>query len=122
LKLSDHPSEYVRWWAIQLLVENRKPSAVVLEKFASLAERDPSAMVRLSLASALQRMDLKSRWPIAEGLIQHEEDSADKNLPLMIWYAMEPLVPQDPARAIQLAGRSKIKLVREYIARRIASK
>jgi hypothetical protein len=122
LKLIENPSEYVRWWAIQLLVENKKASAAVLETFASLAQTDQSAMVRLSLASALQRIDPKDRWQIAERLLQHAEDSEDKNLPLMIWYAVEPLVPKEPGRAIQLAGKSKIKLVREYISRRVASK
>ena len=122
LKTAENPSEYVRWWAIQLLVENKNPSAAVLEKFAALAQDDRSPMVRLSLASALQRLELKDRWQIAERLLQHTEDSEDKNLPLMIWYGVEPLVPKEPGRAIQLAGKSKIKLVREYISRRVASK
>jgi HEAT repeat protein len=122
LKLADHPSEFVRWWAVQLLAEDRRPSAAALDKFAAMAASDPSSFVRLSVASALQRIEPKSRWPIIEKLTQHEEDSSDKDLPLMIWYAVEPLVSAEPKRAIQLAGRSKIKLVREYISRRIASR
>jgi putative membrane-bound dehydrogenase-like protein len=122
LKLADDRSEFIRWWAVQLLIEDRRPSPAVLDKFAAMAEADTSSFVRLSLASALQRIELKSRWPIAEKLVKHEEDSSDKNLPLMIWYAIEPLVPADPGRAIKLAGSSKIKVVREYISRRIAAR
>jgi len=121
LKLADDPSEFVRWWAVQLLVESKQPSRAALDKFIALAGRDPSALVRLSVSSALQRVKPNERWPIADALLQHAEDSSDPNLPLMIWYAVEPLVPSNPVRAIQLASHSKIKSVREFISRRIAA-
>ncbi len=74
--------------------------------------------LRLALASALQRLPLADRWEIAEALIQHGEDAADHNLPQMYWYAIEPLVPSDPTRALALAEKSKIPLVAQNIARR----
>ena len=61
------------------------------------------------------------RWAIAEGLAGHAEDADDDNLPLMIWYGIEPLVPADPNRAAQLLAKCRIPLVRQYIARRIAA-
>ena len=121
LQLAAHPSEYVRWWAVQLLAENKQPEPTVLQKFASMARDDSSAMVRLSLASVLQRIQFNDRWQIVEPLLQHAEDDADKDLPLMLWYAIEPLVPASPSRAAAMASHSKIKLIREYIARRIAA-
>lgn len=121
LKLADHPSEFVRWWAVQLMGESKRAGRPVLQKFASMAAKDSSAMVRLSLASVLQRVQLNDRWEIVEPLLEHAEDEADKDLPLMLWYAIEPLVPANPSRAAALASHSKIKLVREYIARRIAA-
>ena len=69
-----------------------------------LAKHDPSPVVRLYLASALQRLPLEQRWAIAEGLLSHAEDAADANLPLMNWYGIEPLVPADPARALRLGA------------------
>jgi hypothetical protein len=77
--------------------------------------------VRLALASALQRLPLDQRWPLAEALIQHAEDAEDHNLPQMYWYAIEPLVPTDPGRALELAGKSKIPLVAGHIARRLSA-
>jgi hypothetical protein len=74
------------------------------------------------LASALQRVPLAERWTIAEALVQHEEDAKDQNLPLMIWYAIEPLVPKNSVAAIRLAAKCKIPMVREYISRRVAAK
>ena len=52
----------------------------------------------------LQRLLLKDRWPIAEGLISHPEDIDDLNLPLLYWYGVEPLVPADADRV----GRSEL--------------
>jgi len=118
LELLSDDSAHVRGWAIQLLCEDRKPSAKALEKFADLAKNDPSQVVRLYLASALQRLTSDQCWKIVEGLLSHPEDRVDANLPLMIWYGFEPLVPADPKRAILLAVASKIPLIREYAARR----
>ncbi|MGI8605214.1 MAG: PVC-type heme-binding CxxCH protein [Verrucomicrobiales bacterium] len=76
--------------------------------------------LRLTIASALQRLPLDQRWDIAETLIQHGEDAGDHNLPQMYWYAIEPLVPADPALALAMAQKSKIPLVAQNIARRVA--
>jgi len=119
--LLDHESEHLRVWAIQLLVDDKDPPADAVKKFADMAANDPSALVRLYLASALQRMPIESRWDIAAGLVGHEQDKDDHNLPLMIWYGIEPAVAADPTRALtQLAAKTKIPLVRQYIARRAA--
>ena len=98
LALLDDRSEHVRAWSIQLLCEGPVPGDPVLGKFREMAKSDPSPVVRLYLAAALQRLPLPARWGIAEGLLSHAEDAGDANLPLMDWYGIEPLVPADPAR------------------------
>ncbi|WP_247236874.1 PVC-type heme-binding CxxCH protein [Telluribacter sp. SYSU D00476] len=110
---------HVRAWAIQFLNEDQKPSAPALARFAQLAREDTSPVVRLYLASALQRMEPAARWPIAEGLLAHAEDANDHNLPKMIWFGIEPLVKENPARALAMAQKSKLPLVTQFIARRI---
>ena len=40
-------------------------------------------------------------------LFAHGEDAGDHNQPLMVWYAAEPLVPLDMARALGLAAGSR---------------
>jgi putative membrane-bound dehydrogenase-like protein len=122
LKKLDAGEENIRGWAIQLLCENKRPSEAALSKFAQMAAEDKSPLVRLYLASALQRIEPQQRWAIAEKLIAHGEDVEDQNLPLMYWYAVEPLVPLDTRRALAMAARSKVPVVREYVTRRIASK
>jgi len=120
IKMLDHQSEHIRVWAIQLIVDDKKIPVEAVNKFAKLAKDDPSQLVRLWLASALQRMPLDRRWNIVEGLVGHAEDKDDPNLPLMIWYGIEPLVGSDSKRALQLIPITKISLLRQYIARRAA--
>src|SRR5690606_38132968 len=84
-----------------------------------MAADDDSPVVRLYLASALQRLPATQRWPIAEALVTHEEDAEDHNLPTMIWLGVEPLVADDPERALALASRSRIPTVTRFVARRL---
>ncbi|KAB7731078.1 c-type cytochrome [Rudanella paleaurantiibacter] len=109
---------HVRAWAIQLLCEDASPSAEVLNQFGRMARQDPSPVVRLYLASALQRLTGEARWTIAEGLLTHREDATDHNLPKMIWFGLEPLVKENTRRALELATRSQIPMVTGFIARR----
>ena len=54
LRGMSHTDEDVRSWSIQLSLESRHPTAQTLKKLETLAAEDPSAMVRLYVASALQ--------------------------------------------------------------------
>jgi len=117
----DHANEYIRAWAIQLMMEDRNPSAALLKELARLAKSDPSPFVRLYVAAALQRTPVNQRLEVLEGLLAHAEDSQDHNLPLMYWYATEPVVAQDMKLAVALMTKTKIPLVRQFITRRMAS-
>ncbi|MEM8487783.1 MAG: PVC-type heme-binding CxxCH protein [Bacteroidota bacterium] len=114
----DDRDEYIRAWAIQLLTEDMDASENARMEFAEMASSDKSPVVRKYLAAALQRVDMTDRWDIAAGLIQHGADATDDNIPLMSWFGIEPLVAEDPERALGLAGESNIPLITEYIARR----
>lgn len=111
--------EYVRSWAIQLLLEDKSVSTETLEMFTTMAKNDNSALVRLYLASALQRIKPLKRWDILEALLSHTEDEVDHNLPLMLWYAMEPLTDLDTERALLLAEEGKFDIVLKYVIRKI---
>ena len=113
--------DVVRGWAVQLSLENKRPSPEILARLASLSQTDRSAWVRLALAAGLQRIPIADRWVIAENLVAHVEDAADVNLSLMIWYGTEPLVMEDVNRALDLLKQARIPLVRKFIARRIAA-
>jgi putative membrane-bound dehydrogenase-like protein len=119
-KLEDSDAT-IRAWTIQLATEQGAPASSILSKFAELGRTDPSPLVRLYVASAAQRLPLRLRWDILAGLMSHAEDAADHNLPLMYWYAAEPLAAVDASRAAGLASSSKIALIQRSMARRIAA-
>ena len=121
LKQLDSPDEYLRAWAVQLEVEPKQARAAARAKFVQMASTDPSPVVRLYLAAACQRLSLDDRWSIVERLASHAEDLHDPNLPLMVWYAAEPMAAADLGRAVAFTKEARIPLLREYMARRIAS-
>src|SRR5205823_1933149 len=53
---------FVRAWTIQLALDNGHASPAVLTPLADMALSDPSQIVRLYLASAIQRVDEPTAW------------------------------------------------------------
>ena len=121
LQLLDHREESLRAWAVQLEVEDRKATPGARTKFVQMAASDPSPVVRRYLASACQRLPLDDRWSILERLAGRGEDAVDQNLPLLIWYAAEPMAAADLRRAVAFMKEARIPLLREFMSRRIAS-
>ncbi|NNM30500.1 MAG: c-type cytochrome, partial [Akkermansiaceae bacterium] len=130
------PREHVRVWAIRLLtdhfpldtVEGKRRemapeivSAIRLaSEFSRMAEDDGSALVRLTLASTMQRLPLRLRTGVAKGLVSHPGDAGDHNLPLMIWYGLAPVAEKFPDDLVEVAAGCALPLVRKFIARRLA--
>ncbi len=98
---------FVRGWAVQFLAENRSGlDDRVAAKFVSMAKEEGAPETRRYLSAALQRLPEQQRWELAEALSSRLVDVNDQNLPLMVWYGLEPLVPGSPGRAIEIAGKS----------------
>lgn len=119
--LLSHENESVRSWAIQLLAEGKSVSGETSKRFAGLAQQDTSALVRLYLASAMLRLEPGQRWEVLDALVQKTENKADHNLPLMLWYAAEPLATLDAKRALQLAERAKMPKIMSYTIQRVGA-
>jgi putative membrane-bound dehydrogenase-like protein len=117
--LLDDPAEHVRAWAVRLLCEHPSPEPGARLKFVPLALHDRSPVVRLALASALQRLSLEERYVVAAALVLHPADADDANLPLMYWYGIEPMVPYAPTAVLNMAVVAKVPLVRRFVARRV---
>ncbi|HXI51470.1 MAG TPA: PVC-type heme-binding CxxCH protein [Candidatus Saccharimonadales bacterium] len=131
-------NEHVRAWAIRLFTEDwpldtvfsqrppraaRSPSAVssgLLAELVRLGKSDPSGLVRLVLASTLQRLPPQRRLELASELVAHVEDAKDHNLPLMIWYGLIPVADTDPSGLALLAAKCELPATRQFIARRLA--
>lgn len=113
--------ELLRAWSFQLACEKGGARDSLLGEMQRLAMEDSSPLVRLYIASALQRISVEDRWSILAGLLNHPEDANDHNLPLMVWYAAEPLPTQDAERALKLAENAKLPNLLNFMTRRTAA-
>lgn len=129
----DDANEYVRGWKVQTELQNAlweqdrptrdrklKDLAGLLAEMAADREQ-ASPVVRLYLASAAQRMSVELRGELVRNLLTHSEDAGDHNLPLMYWYAAEPIADQDAGQAMELALAAKVPTILPFMVRKIAS-
>ncbi|MDG2014389.1 MAG: c-type cytochrome, partial [Pirellulaceae bacterium] len=136
MKMSEHADPYVRAWTLQLLGDSSELNAFLpanqrteidtlnwrpdwMGRLVTMAQQDPSPVVRLYLASLAQRLPAQNRWPILTALAAHSEDIADNNIGRMIWFALEPMVKTDPEQALQLAILGRHPRLNEFVARRM---
>lgn len=105
LKLLNDRDEHLRVWAIRLLTDHwpidsvlgplphRKPprDLELHDRLVAMAKSDPSALVRLALASTLQRLPLRDRPALAAALVARPEDAQDHNLPKLVWFGIMTL-------------------------------
>lgn len=118
-----HASEHIRAWGVRQLVEHGgELGRAQLRSLIDHATLERSAFVRLSYASALQRLPLDQRWRLARTLVRQAEDADDHNLPLMIWYGIEPVAAELGDEAVVLAQETRIPLIRRYVARRLTER
>ncbi len=117
-ELTTSTDAVVRGWAIQLLTERGGLDGA---RLATLAAAANSPWVRRFVASAAQRLKPEERKAALLSLLGRNEDAADHNLPLMYWFAFEPLVADQPAEALSAALGTKLPRLLNFTARRIAS-
>jgi len=128
-------NEHVRVWAIRLLSDawpldttmslrpagaEAQPPADLLAEFVRMAQEDHSGLVRLTLASLLQRLPAANRAAVATPLLARVEDADDHNQPMLVWYGLIPVAEKDLAALPALADGCALPLTRRYLARRIA--
>lgn len=131
------PNDHIRAWAIQLLMRpvlksldakrfltptqkaELKLNTPVRETLLSVAN-DPKngPVTKLYLAAVLQNVAEETSFQLAHKLLADSTVSADQNMPLMLWYGIEPLVKEDAERFMKLVAAAAIPKIREFGARR----
>jgi putative membrane-bound dehydrogenase-like protein len=129
-------NEHVRTWAIRLLFNDQPMdglfgprekdlptgNANLEKKLVALAKNDDSGLVRLALASTLQRLPVLSRGNLARALASRVEDLADHNLPMLVWYGITPMVDHDPQGLVEVARATSWPSLRSWIARALTAR
>ena len=123
LGLLGHPVAGVRRWTVRLLGDDRRMSPSLNATLADLARREPDALVRSQLASSCQRWTPAEALPILGQLLTRDEDAADPQVPLLLWWALERQLRDDRDGVVALVGSAGLRdrpLVRDGIAERVA--
>ncbi|NOX99368.1 MAG: dehydrogenase [Verrucomicrobia bacterium] len=115
----DDPSEHLRAWGVRIAAE--VGGEVWVARLQDLAKSDPSALVRVYIASSMALLPAKQRWPIAQALAQRVEDREDQNIPLMLWFGLKDVTADYPVEAVALLQQAKFPVIPRSIARRLAA-
>lgn len=123
LRCVESRHEWVRAWAVRLAVDAARNEGVDISALSpETIATDPSPHVRLALASACQRVT-NTVWArqVLQRLALNDGDVDDPNIPLMIWFAMEPRVAAEPQDYLDwlAAGAQDRPLVATHLVNRV---
>ncbi len=93
-----------------------------LALFVKLAKEDASGLVRLALASTLQRLPVAKRAELAAALVAHSEDADDAQLPAMVWFGLIPVADADPSALVAITKTCTWPKTVRFAARYLAMK
>ena len=127
-----HQNEHLRAWAIRLLTDHlpidhvfglhpdHQAHANFTPILRPLAKEEQSALVRLTLASAAQRLPLIDRGLLPLDLVAGD-NANDHNLPKLIWFGIAPYVGNRPDGLIRIANATEWPDLLRFISRALAS-
>jgi putative membrane-bound dehydrogenase-like protein len=135
--LLNDSNEHLRVWAIRLLTDAQPLDTILgpmtgsppapmdpslLATFTRMARHDGSGLVRLALASTLQRLPVADRPALAAALAWRDQDAADHNLPSMVWYGLIPVGDSDPTALAGVAESCRWPDTLRWITRNLAGR
>lgn len=122
LEATSEADPYLRRWGVYFIGERKERlNERTKTQIVELAKTESNRTVRREIASLLQRIPEDQRWEIIEALTTHHADVKDRNIPYLVWYGLEPLVPSDTARALHIADRSGWPDLLRFVIRRAAA-
>jgi putative heme-binding domain-containing protein len=130
-------TEHADAWKIQLVTElpedeirEFEPELIKMATFPDSRNEHPSPLVRLYLASACQKLPEDIALQVLQRLAttkdnpktgEQQIDPDDHNLPLMIWYALEPLVTKHPDVSLEIVAQTNLPQLQRFVSRRLTS-
>ena len=94
-----------------------------MRSIASRGWRNPNGRLRSAFFSlqCFSAVPVERRASIARGLVAQGEDADDRDIPLMLWYAIEPIAARNRAEGLELLSNCRIPRVRRLLARRLVA-
>jgi len=117
-----HPDPFVRLWTVRLLADASEVSAAIAAKLAGMAATEPNVEVRAQLACSAKRLPANQALPIVRGLLARDEDTAEKRLPLLLWWAIESHCQSNREAVLGLFSDPvvwRFPLVQEHLLQRV---
>src|SRR5262245_29989734 len=90
-----HAEPQVRAWTVRLLGDEKKFGTPLAKKLADLAATEASVHVRRQLGASAKRVPASEGLLIVRSLLNHDEDSGDIHIPLLLWWAIETNCAKD---------------------------
>ena len=137
LSLLSDPHEAVRSWGIKLLLDKQPIDAIdglqsfqvpdaipahLLNELKALAKKDVSGLVRLTLASSLQRLNIAQRTSLASELLKRTEDKGDQNIPNLVWTGLTALRAEHLNDLVNLVKQNHWPSLLKWASRSLSEK
>jgi putative heme-binding domain-containing protein len=122
LQALDHADPFVRLWTARLLGDACKVPPAIATKLAAMAAAEPNVEVRAQLACSAKRLPAEQAMPIVRSLLGRDEDTTEKRLPLLIWWAIESHCQSNREAVLDLLKDAtvwRLPLVKEYILQKV---
>ncbi|ODT99691.1 MAG: hypothetical protein ABS79_04195 [Planctomycetes bacterium SCN 63-9] len=100
LKTLAHSNPYVRLWTVRLLGDDNRVSPSVSAKLVELAAKELNIEVRSQLACTARRLPTADTLAIVRPLLARSDDVGDIHLPLLLWWAVEAKIANEPERVL----------------------
>ena len=117
-----HVDPFVRLWTARLLADAGEVPAKIASQLAGMALTEPNVEVRAQLACSAKRLPANQALPIVRSLLARTEDTTEKRLPLLLWWAIESHCQSNRAQVLALFSDPavwRLPLVQEHILPRV---
>jgi putative membrane-bound dehydrogenase-like protein len=124
LRESEHHDPVAKGWVVRLyfdvMLDGVAPHLNAGSPFFGFGE---SPAERLAFASGVRRVPPDQRGPWLKRMLamSKPEDANDQNIPLMTWYAIEPVVGSGSVPTAELFKSTLFRIVRTHIIRKATS-
>ena len=122
IKTLGHANAQVRLWTVRLVCDEKQVSSAIASQLIDLASKETDLEVRNQLACSARRLPARDDLAIVRKLLERSEDAADSRIPLLLWWAIEAKVAEDPSAVVAMfndASVWRLPIVEQHILERL---